>query len=55
MRPVPYKQRASGFIPYLSIIDGLMEIGPMEIKKHLTEFNLIEIPDKLIKQSLSSY
>ncbi|MCR4322237.1 MAG: WbqC family protein [Candidatus Brocadiaceae bacterium] len=42
MRPLPYKQRAAGFVPYLSIIDALMEIGPVEIKHHLDEFDLIE-------------
>ncbi|MBE7445664.1 MAG: WbqC family protein [Planctomycetia bacterium] len=42
MRPLPYKQRVSGFVPYLSIIDALMEIGPVEIKQHLDEFDLIE-------------
>lgn len=41
MRPIPYKQRATGFVPYLSIIDALMEIGPVEIKNHLDEFDLI--------------
>jgi hypothetical protein len=40
MRPIPYKQRAAGFIPYLSIIDALMEIGPMEIKQHLDAYDL---------------
>jgi hypothetical protein len=42
MRPIQYKQRASDFIPYLSIIDGLMEIGPIEMKNHLDEFDLID-------------
>lgn len=42
MRPIPYKQRATGFFPYLSIIDALMEIGPIEIKQHLDAFDLIE-------------
>jgi hypothetical protein len=41
MHPLPYKQRSGGFIPYLSIIDALMEIGPIEIKHHLDEFDLI--------------
>ena len=41
MRPLPYKQRAIGFVPYLSIIDALMEIGPVEIKDHLDAFDLI--------------
>lgn len=41
MRPLPYKQRAAGFVPYLSVIDALMEIGPTEIKHHLDSFDLI--------------
>jgi hypothetical protein len=46
MRPLPYKQRAPGFIPYLSIVDALMEIGTVEIMHHLDAFELIggEIP-----------
>ena len=41
MRPLPYKQRTAGFIPYLSIIDALMEIGTVEIMHHLDAFDLI--------------
>lgn len=41
MRTLPYKQRSDGFSPYLSIIDALMEIGPIEIKTHLDAFDLI--------------
>jgi hypothetical protein len=41
MRPLPYKQRAPGFIPYLSIIDALMEVGAAEIVHHLDAFDLI--------------
>jgi hypothetical protein len=40
MRPMPYKQRAAGFVPNLSIIDALMEVGPTEIKHHLNSFDL---------------
>jgi len=40
VHPLTYKQRVNGFIPYLSIIDLLMEIGPVEIKYHLDEFDL---------------
>lgn len=42
MRPLPYKQRTSVFMPYLSIIDALMEVGSNQIKQHLDEFDLIE-------------
>lgn len=38
---MPYKQRGPGFVPYLSIIDMLMEIGRIEIKNHLDAFSLI--------------
>lgn len=41
MRILPYKQRSAGFIPYLSIIDALMEIGTDEITKHLGAIELI--------------
>lgn len=41
MRQIPYKQRAAGFVPYLSIIDALMEIGPDGMKQHLDAFDLI--------------
>lgn len=42
MRPTPYTQRADGFVPYLSIIDALMELGPADIKSYLAEFDLVE-------------
>lgn len=42
MQPLPYKQRGNGFVPYLSIIDALMEIGPEEIMHHLNAFELIK-------------
>jgi len=47
MRPMPYKQRVTGFIPYLSIVDALMEIGAVEIMHHLDAFDLVadEIAD----------
>ncbi len=41
MKLTPYRQRVNGFIPQLSIIDALMEIGPIGIKRHLDAFNLI--------------
>ena len=41
IRPLQYKQRAAGFVPYLSIIDALMEVGPDGMKEHLDAFNLI--------------
>lgn len=41
MRTLTYKQRTAGFVPYLSIIDALMEVGPTEIQRHLDAFDLI--------------
>lgn len=41
MRPLPYKQRGGEFVPYLSIIDALMEIGSVDMKRHLNAFDLI--------------
>jgi hypothetical protein len=42
MRHVPYTQRTTGFIPCLSVIDSLMEIGPRGVLKHLYEYDLID-------------
>jgi len=41
MNRINYKQRTKGFIPNLSIIDGLMELGPSRIKKLLHKYYLI--------------
>ena len=35
-----YKQRSPVFVPYLSIIDVLMEVGPKGIKRYLDAFEL---------------
>ena len=43
MHAMPYQQRATVFIPYLSIIDVLMEIGPVKIRDYLEEFDLVSI------------
>jgi len=42
MQPVPYQQKADTFIPYLSIIDTLMQVGPSQIKDHLESFDLLK-------------
>ena len=42
MHQLPYKQRTEGFVPYLSIIDALMAIGPIEIRRHLDAFYLVK-------------
>lgn len=41
MRARPYPQRSPGFVPNLSIIDALMELGPDEITRYLEEFDLL--------------
>jgi hypothetical protein len=41
MRPLPYRQRASEFVPYLSIIDALMEVGPSQLRQHLDAFDYV--------------
>lgn len=41
MRQSPYKQQGVEFVPFLSIIDALMGVGPIEIKRHLDAFDLI--------------
>lgn len=41
MRPIPYRQRCPGFMPFLSIIDALMEVGPTGIRQHLDAFDLL--------------
>jgi hypothetical protein len=41
VRPLPYKQRTAGFVPNLSIIDALMEVGPVGMKQHLEAFDVI--------------
>jgi hypothetical protein len=40
MCPLPYKQKSNEFIPYLSIIDALMEVGSIGIKEHINSFEL---------------
>lgn len=40
MCPLPYNQKVNEFIPYLSIIDALMEVGTIGIKEHLDSFEL---------------
>lgn len=40
MRPLVYKQRTPGFVPSLSIIDALMELGPIHVRRHLDAFDL---------------
>jgi len=41
MRPKPYPQRATEFMPYLSIIDVLMELEPDGIQPYLAEYDLV--------------
>lgn len=42
MRGISYRQRSAGFVPSLSIIDALMEIGLAGMKECLDAFDLIE-------------
>lgn len=42
MRQLPYKQRRVEFVPNLSIIDTLMEVGSVNIRQYLNAFDLIE-------------
>ncbi|MFW2441052.1 MAG: WbqC family protein [Arenicellales bacterium] len=42
MQPAPYKQRAEEFVPYLSVIDALMEAGPQGIEEQMDKFDLIK-------------
>jgi hypothetical protein len=42
MRGLSYPQRTAGFVPSLSIIDALMEIGSVGMKEYLDAFDLIE-------------
>lgn len=42
---VPYQQRGDAWLPFLSIIDVMMELEPMAIQYHLTQFNLIASVD----------
>lgn len=41
MRPLPYRQRSPGFMPGLSILDALMEVGVDGIRAHLDAFDLV--------------
>lgn len=40
---IHYKQRGDGFVPWLSIIDVLMGIGPEGVKDHLNSYELVSI------------
>lgn len=41
MQPIQYKQRSAEFVGWLSIIDALMEVGPIGVRHHLNAFKLI--------------
>jgi hypothetical protein len=40
MQPLPYRQKAADFVPYLSILDALMSTGVAGIQQHLDAFEL---------------
>lgn len=44
MQALPYKQRCADFVPYLSIIDALMEIGPNNIMRYLNAYSMLSNP-----------
>lgn len=44
MNSVSYQQRATSFVPSLSIIDALMEVGAVETMRNMNEFELFENP-----------
>lgn len=41
MRPTPYQQRSRGFVPSLSIIDALMELGVEGARRYLDAYDLV--------------
>ncbi len=45
MRTIPYAQRIDGFVPFLSIIDALMEIGFLALNDHFNAYDLITVED----------
>lgn len=45
MNSASYQQRATSFVSSLSIIDALMEIGLLGVRRHLNRFDLIEGED----------
>ncbi|MDT4291374.1 WbqC family protein [Methylomonas sp. MO1] len=49
MKPFTYKQRSIGFTPSLSIIDVLMEVGPVDTKNHLNAVHLISNEKKILQ------
>jgi hypothetical protein len=40
MKPLSYSQKSTEFVPYLSIIDVLMNVGVEGVKEHLNAFEL---------------
>ena len=40
MKPLSYPQKSTEFVPYLSIIDALMNVGIEGVKEHLNAFEL---------------
>ncbi|MBT8334434.1 MAG: WbqC family protein [Deltaproteobacteria bacterium] len=45
MRIAPYKQRTADFVPNLSVIDALMEVGTEGVGQRLGEFELTAVDD----------
>jgi hypothetical protein len=42
MRPVSYTQRCAEFVPGLSVLDALMELGPVGVRPYLEAYDLVE-------------
>ena len=53
MRPLPYKQRSDEFVPYLSIIDALMEVGSVDLGYYLNSFDFIALESPPIRVNLN--
>ena len=49
MKSVAYQQRASSFVPSLSIIDALMEIGTLGVSQDLDKFDLMVGDDSYVQ------
>ncbi len=49
MKSVAYQQRASSFVPSLSIIDALMEIGTLGVSQDLDKFDLMVGEDSYVQ------
>lgn len=49
----PYQQRISGFVPDLSVIDALMEVGTAGVRSQLEEYDLLKASELLPRSEAS--